>query len=253
MSTPGSKLPRRLRQAVDDAIAEATSVRPNPRVMKVLTHLLRHGSITSEEIRERYGYDDPRRAIGDIRERGIPLQTKRVKGSRGTQIGEYSFDPEVAVDGRKAGGRRPIPKRIKEALLEAHDRTCVVCQTRYADTWLQPDHRIPVFVAGDRERGGVDATYTLLCRSCNRAKSWTCERICPNGSGPRDETVCGTCYWSTPDGEYTHVATVEERRVTVVLQGEEAEWFDRLLRDLAGRGVSVQEFVVQTMRKTLKD
>lgn len=52
-----------------------------PRV--VIDHILKHGHITTEELKSKYGYDHPPRAARDVREQGIPLVTSRVTGSTG--------------------------------------------------------------------------------------------------------------------------------------------------------------------------
>ena len=52
-----------------------------PRV--VIDHILEHGHVTTEELRELYGYEHPPRAARDVREQGIPLESIRVTGSSG--------------------------------------------------------------------------------------------------------------------------------------------------------------------------
>ncbi|WP_044290750.1 hypothetical protein [Rivularia sp. PCC 7116] len=41
----------------------------------VIEHILQHGYITTEDLKETYGYNHPPRAARDVRERGIPLET----------------------------------------------------------------------------------------------------------------------------------------------------------------------------------
>lgn len=45
----------------------------------IIKHILKKGYITSEEIKNIYGYNHPPRAIRDVREQGIPIVTYRVK------------------------------------------------------------------------------------------------------------------------------------------------------------------------------
>jgi hypothetical protein len=52
----------------------------------IIDHILEYGFITTEEIKEQYGYNYPPRAARDVREQGIPLETFRVKGSDGKTI-----------------------------------------------------------------------------------------------------------------------------------------------------------------------
>ena len=41
----------------------------------VIDHILKHGQITTEELKDTYGYNHPPRAARDVREQGIPLKT----------------------------------------------------------------------------------------------------------------------------------------------------------------------------------
>jgi hypothetical protein len=215
----------------------------------VLEHILKHGRITTEELRDRYGYNHPPRAKRDVVEQGIPLRTTRVRGSDGRSIAAYEFDLEADVEARKSGGRRAVPKRIKQALMEATSCTCAVCEGLYAPTFLQVDHRTPFEVVGEDEGGERGAVYQLLCRACNRAKSWSCEH-CGNWQ-TKDPVVCSTCYWANPE-EYAHVAMSQERRIEVVVRGEDVGWFDRLVAALRRRGISVQHFAVESLRRHAK-
>lgn len=40
----------------------------------VIDHILEHGFITTEELKERYGYNHPPRAVRDVRENGYQLR-----------------------------------------------------------------------------------------------------------------------------------------------------------------------------------
>lgn len=57
----------------------------------VIDHILKYGFITTEDLKDKYGYNHPPRAIRDVREHGIPLITYRVEGSDGRKIGAYKF------------------------------------------------------------------------------------------------------------------------------------------------------------------
>ena len=48
----------------------------------VIEHILTYGYITTEELKEKYGYNHPPRAARDVREQGIPLD-ERVAGLYG--------------------------------------------------------------------------------------------------------------------------------------------------------------------------
>ena len=70
----------------------------------VIQHILKHGSITTEELSELYGYDHAPRAARDVRELGIPLVTFRVEGKSGRKIASYRFGdrPKFVVAGTAA-------------------------------------------------------------------------------------------------------------------------------------------------------
>ena len=50
---------------------------PNKRPATVIRHILEHGYITTEELKDIYGYNHPPRAIRDVREQGILIETYR--------------------------------------------------------------------------------------------------------------------------------------------------------------------------------
>ena len=55
----------------------------NKRPATVIQHILKHGYITTEELKDMYGYDHPPRAVRDVREQGIPIETYFIKNSEG--------------------------------------------------------------------------------------------------------------------------------------------------------------------------
>ena len=57
-----------------DLINSITAKRPST----VIKHIIEHGFITSEELKDIYGYNHPPRAVRDVREYGIPIITYRV-------------------------------------------------------------------------------------------------------------------------------------------------------------------------------
>jgi hypothetical protein len=57
----------------------------------VIDHILAHGFITTEELKDQYGYNHPPRAVRDAREHGVPIETFRVTGSDGRKIAAYRF------------------------------------------------------------------------------------------------------------------------------------------------------------------
>ena len=197
------------------------------RAKTVIDHILKHGSITTEELSEEYGYDHPPRAARDVREQGIPLETFRVTGAHGRKIGAYRFGDPAEIKGGKLGGRNVWPKDFKGTLVELYGSRCSICSTKYESRYLQIDHRVPFEVSGE-PAGKLDpAKFMLACGSCNRAKSWSCEH-CKNWTTDHLIEVCQSCYWATPEN-YVHVALRLIRRLDVVWSGDEVSAYDRLV------------------------
>ncbi len=216
------------------------------RLRTVIEYILEHGSINTEELRE-LGYKHPPRAARDVREQGIPLETKRIPRGDGRTIASYTFgDPENLVAGLK--GRTPISRRFKLELIKHLGEKCCACGHKFEVRYLQVDHRVPVEVGGDEpdSERSVDR-YMLLDGACNRAKSWSCEN-CPNYRN-RQVDVCETCYWAIPEGQYEHIATVQQRRVVLIWSGDaQVGEYTALVHDAEASGRTVQEYIQQRLR-----
>lgn len=195
----------------------------------VIDHLLEHGHVTTEELRDEHGYNHPPRAARDVRELGIPLETFRIVGSDGRKIGAYRFgDPKKARFTRLMG-RTAFAGQLKDKLLEQNGCRCAIYLEEFSERDLQIDHRIPFEVAGDVPANADDPRrYMLLCGSANRAKSWSCEH-CANWLELTDPEVCRRCYWAYPD-DYDHIAMQQVRRADVMWSGEEVAVYERLKR-----------------------
>ena len=90
----------------------------------------------------------------------------------------------------------------------------------------------------------------LICGSCNRAKSWSCEH-CPNWLKRHEPAVCKSCYWASPEG-YNHIATQELRRLDVTWQQAEVFEYDSLANLAKAAGVPVGEFVKSLVKSATK-
>lgn len=68
---------------------------------------MENGYISSEEIKNIYGYNHPPRAIRDVREQGIPIETYSVKDNEGRSIAAYKFGNPDLIENKvsKAHGR----------------------------------------------------------------------------------------------------------------------------------------------------
>lgn len=197
----------------------------------VIQHILKHGSITTEELETLYGYKHPPRAIRDVRERGVNVETFRVQSSDGRSIGAYRFGKPLFIENQasKTAGRTALSQAIKKALIEKYGSRCAVYNQEMDERLLQIDHRIPYEIGGEHVSDDVDI-YMLLSPSANRAKSWTCEH-CPNWT-KRDAAFCTGCFWAYPEN-YTHIAGKAERHLIITFTGDEIDDYNRLI-DLVG-------------------
>lgn len=204
----------------------------------VIEHILKHGSVSTEELRDLYGYSHAPRAARDVREQGIPLRTIKVTGSDGRKIAAYEFNLDENLQNNKAGGRRTFSKKLKDDLLAAFGSKCAVCHQSYEARYLQIDHCIPYEVAGDNASDGTKPEdFLLLCGSCNRAKSWSCEH-CSN----RKPTVCSNCYWAAPMN-YKHIATEQARRVDLTWQGEDVANYKNIAAAAKDKNMSIRDYI----------
>ena len=83
----------------------------------VIDHILEYGFITTEDLKETYGYNHSPRAARDVREHGIPLETFRVVGSDGRKIAAYRFGDISKARFSRFSGRTGLSKQIKDALV----------------------------------------------------------------------------------------------------------------------------------------
>jgi 5-methylcytosine-specific restriction endonuclease McrA len=211
--------------AVPPELRERIAAVRNVRARRLLELIVEHGEVTTEQLREQYGYDHPPRAKRDAIDLGFAVVSRNVRSRNGSRtISAYSLDLDASfTEGR--GGRRQFPKAFRDELLAVAGGRCAMCGGRIPSRALQIDHRVPY------EIGGEDAQlrredFQMLCGSCNRAKSWTCETECPNWAA-RDPGVCRTCLWASPD-DYEHVATRRRRQVTLTWDDEDVARYDAL-------------------------
>ena len=193
----------------------------------VIQHILTHGFITSQDLKDLYGYNHPPRAVRDVREYGIPIVTYRVEGTDGRKIAAYKFgDPkEMKNTLSKVAGRTALSKALKQALVEKYGAKCFVYLEPMDEDLLQVDHRIPYEVSGEQDERNVDM-YMLLSLSANRAKSWTCEH-CDNWNH-KDSSLCIKCFWAYPE-DYEHIAGKQQRVIHLVFTGDEVEDYKKLI------------------------
>ena len=217
------------------------------RAKTVIDHILKHGHITTEELKTLYGYDHPPRAARDVREQGIPLETFRIAGTQGKSIAAYRFADPSKIRSGKLSGRKVFSKEFKDLLVGRSGCRCGLCLTKYEARYLQVDHCVPYEVGG--ESGGESAPdeFQLTCGSCNRAKSWSCEH-CTNWTDDKQVKVCRTCYWASPEA-YKHVALRPIRRLDVTWTGDETREYDQLAQQAKKADQPLPEFVKAVLRK----
>lgn len=222
-----------------DLLESVTAKRPRT----VIQHILKNGYITSQELKDIYGYNHPPRAIRDVREYGIPVIAYRISGVDGRSIAAYKFgDPkDVKSVLSKAAGRTVLSKALKQALVEKYGSRCFIYMEEMDEGILQVDHRVPYEIGGEHSERDVDC-FMLLSPSANRAKSWTCEH-CENWNR-RDESFCLKCFWANPEN-YEHVAGKIEKVISVIFTGNEVEDYNKLI-ELSG-----EETAQATVKKIL--
>lgn len=213
----------------------------------VLDHIRKHGCVTTEELRDTYGYDHPPRAARDVREQGIQLETYKVAGSHGRKIAAYRLADPRNLRGNRLAGRRALSKKFKSSLVARDGARCAICSCTFEPRYLQVDHRVPYEVAGELKAEPDPARFMLICGSCNRAKSWSCEH-CRNWTHDRDANICMTCYWASPT-QYIHIALRAIRRLDVTWTAAEVPDYERLARLSRLAHEELPEFVKRILRK----
>lgn len=222
----------------DDFVEQLNSV-DSKRGNIVIDEIIETGWVSTRELSEDYGYDHAPRAPRDVREEGVPLETF-YPTEYSDRVGAYRFDLEAFGKDRHRG-RTNFPDSFKKELIGEQGEQCAICQHEFEEQYLQIDHRVPYLVGGDpREKRRVE-NYMLVCKSCNRSKSWGCEH-CENGTQTKDEEICKECYWASPES-HSHVAMREERRIDIVWTGENIDLFEELRERARSNGVSVQEYI----------
>jgi 5-methylcytosine-specific restriction endonuclease McrA len=222
----------------------------NKRAKIVIDHILQHGFITTEDLENTYGYNHPPRAARDVREAGIPLETFKVKSKDGKSIAAYRFGDITQLQVNRIAGRTMFPKEFKKTLFDSCNGKCAVCNGEFAERYLQIDHKIPYEVGGDVNEQQDIADFMLLCASCNRAKSWSCEH-CENWKNDKKTDLCLQCYWGNPF-DYTHIALKEVRRLDLQWEGEEVKNYDAVKVIADSKSIEMTDFVKQLLKNNVR-
>ena len=235
---------------IDPRILELCRSVTARRPRTVIDHILKHGHVTTEELKDRYGYDHPPRAARDVRESGVPLETFRIPSERtGRKIAAYRFDDPSKIRRGRIEGRKAFSKSFRGVLIARYESRDAFTGEQIPARYLQIDHRVPYEVAGDAVHDEVHPEeYMLLDSSSQRAKSWTCEQ-CVNWKSAHDPAVCRSCFWAFPEN-YTHIAGERVRRIYIEWRGIEVKVFDGL-RALAARRNTTVAALLKKLSKEL--
>ncbi|MDC1249476.1 HNH endonuclease [Planktomarina sp.] len=195
------------------ATLNSASIRP----LRVIWECVVNGEVSTEKLQNEYGYNQPPRAARDVRELGFKLITSNGKTSSGKRMAIYKLDD--LVNFMQKSSRKAFTKKEKELLTKTQGNICYFCMQKLLQNELQIDHKVPFEVAGNTEHENSKSdALVLLCASCNRSKSWSCEQ-CKNFKEKKINT-CKSCYWHDPN-HYNHVRT--EKRLVVNLTFDKTE------------------------------
>lgn len=219
------------------------------RAWEACSAILSRGSVTTLELRDQFGLQHPPRAIRDLKDAGVEVNSARVK-VEGKSIAQYrlvekSISKQTSIRQR----RKAIPKQVKEDLIQKHGGRCTICGGTFPNNELQVDHRVPFEIGGDPEKW-TDESIMLLCKSDNRSKSWACEH-CANWK-IRDVKTCQNCYWSHPDGQYTHVTMKPERRLAITWSDAEVQQYEKAADEASELEESLQQFIKDSLDRSTK-
>lgn len=235
-------------KTIDPKLLEQASKVTKKRAKTVIDHIIKHGSVTTEELKDIYGYNHPPRAARDVREEGIPLETIKVHGSDGRTIGAYIFGDPSKIENNKLGGRVIFSKKFKDHLIHKYGSKCAISLEEYEPRYLQIDHRIPYEISGDNSSSeeNLDA-FMLLSAAAQRQKSWSCEGC--NNIMIKNVESCQNCYWAYPD-EYTHIALQPERRVDLIFKDEEISLYNDLIQQSKEQQSTPQDLIKTLIRRS---
>lgn len=221
----------------------ARSLKMSKRAREALEIMINKGAVTTVDLQEQYHLNHPPRALADLKDAGISFSKCLVKTSDGKRIAQYELQDIISKCDEAP--RRSIPKKVKNDLIKDTGSICTACGGVFKSTMLQVDHRIPFRIKGDPREWNSE-TMMLLCQSCNRAKSWTCEHC--NNWIERNSEICQSCYWCIPDGDYTHVAGKEQRRLIITWQGDEVNEYDKLYKQASDLDVHTQDLIKSVIK-----
>ena len=127
----------------------------------VIDHILKHGFVTTQELKDKYGYNHPPRAVRDVKENGIPIEMFRVEGTDGRKIAAYRFgDPNKSRFG-KFIGRTAFTKDLKRSLIEKYGPRCAIYLEPFGERELQIDTAIVLVLLIVKSHGVASFSWGL--------------------------------------------------------------------------------------------
>jgi len=235
---------------IDKKLLAATKKVTGKRARAVIDFIIKHGIITTEDL-EKMGYLHPPRAVRDVRENGIPIETTRVKGSNGKSIAAYKFGDPTKIEAFKLGGRSTFSKEFKSALLKIQGGKCAICNEIYDKKYLQIDHRVPYQFSGDTIELNTKE-FMLLCAECNRKKDRATEIGCSKTCfKTNDIKVIKSCFWASPEN-YSHICMEPIRRMELAWTGKDVKDYDELAKLAKSKKVAPQDIIKQQLKDSLK-
>ena len=195
-------------------------------------------------------------ATGQLKPANLYLATVQkmgvtsVEGADGRRIAAYRFGDPIKSRFGKLTGRTAFTTGLKQSLIDKCGSRCAIYLEPFDERDLQIDHRIPFEVVGDRaDRDQEREDFMLLCRSANRAKSWSCEH-CANWIEQKDAGICRSCYWAYPE-DYTHIAMRPVRRLDIIWTSAEVEVYDRLKKKTEELQQEMPSYVKRIIERNL--
>lgn len=235
---------------IDKKILEASKKVTGKRARAVIDFIIKHGIITTEDL-EKMGYVHPPRAVRDVRENGIPIETTRVRGNNGKSIAAYKFGDSAKIEAFKLGGRSTFSKEFKSDLLKIQDGRCAICNEKYDEKYLQIDHRVPYQFSGDKITLDPE-DFMLLCAECNRKKDRATETGCSKTCfQTKDIKVIRSCFWASPEN-YTHICMEPIRRMELAWTGKAVSDYDLLTKLARKQKTTPQDIVKKQLKDSLK-
>lgn len=127
------------------------SQKMSKRAREALEIMIQEGSVTTVDLKNRFGFNHPPRAMGDLKDAGVPFTKTMVKvEGESRRVARYELLDDINV-AKANKPRKVIPKKVKTELIAKYGKQCQICGGTFSSQALQVDHRIPFRINGDPE------------------------------------------------------------------------------------------------------